>query len=171
MDELLDKQALHELLVRYCRAVDRCDAELLASVYHPDAEEDHGLYRGGIPEFVDWVLGRQRRIQSSMHCILNEYFEVDGDVAHGESYWMWCARPARVAGRPEDDPRTLVTTGGRYIDRFERRSGEWRIARRRVVLEFDRVLHDVEPLTEGFLVGRRDRDDISYEELGGDRGA
>ena len=39
---LLDKQEIHEVLMRYCRGIDRCDAELLHSVYHPDATDDHG---------------------------------------------------------------------------------------------------------------------------------
>jgi len=33
---LLDKQEVYELLMRYCRAIDRCDEPLLRSVYHPD---------------------------------------------------------------------------------------------------------------------------------------
>ena len=35
---LLDKQAVTETLLRYCRAVDRRDAELMRKVYWPEAE-------------------------------------------------------------------------------------------------------------------------------------
>ena len=43
--ELLDKQEIHEVLLRYCRGVDRCDRDMIAACYHPDAIDDHG----------DWV--------------------------------------------------------------------------------------------------------------------
>ena len=46
---LLDKQEIHEVLMRYCRGIDRCDAELLHSVYHPDATDDHGLFKAAPP--------------------------------------------------------------------------------------------------------------------------
>ena len=39
---LVDKQAILEVLTRYCRALDRGDAALIASAYHPDAVDDHG---------------------------------------------------------------------------------------------------------------------------------
>ena len=35
----------------------------------------------------------------------------------------------------------LETFGGRYVDRFERRDGEWKIAHRTVVHEWDKVEH------------------------------
>src|SRR5262245_17777267 len=43
---LLDKQAIQEVLARYCRGVDRADLELLRSVYHPDAIDNHGTFNG-----------------------------------------------------------------------------------------------------------------------------
>jgi SnoaL-like domain len=33
--ELLDKQAIHEALMHYCRGIDRCDEDLIRSAYHP----------------------------------------------------------------------------------------------------------------------------------------
>ena len=42
VQELLDKQAIHEVMIRYCRGLDRMDAELVGSAYHPDAHDDHG---------------------------------------------------------------------------------------------------------------------------------
>ena len=46
-----------------------------------------------------------------------------------------CARQRRIDG----DQTVLETFGGRYLDRFERRDGEWRIAHRTVVHEWDKV--------------------------------
>jgi len=88
MRELLDKQAIHETLMRYCRGIDRCDEDLIRSAYHPGAWDDHGEFRGTVEEFVPWVL---ERLQSdpgmvTNHSICNEYVEVRGDVAYGEAY-------------------------------------------------------------------------------------
>ena len=40
---LLDRQAILDCLHTYCRAMDRLDRELLMTVYHEDAIDDHGL--------------------------------------------------------------------------------------------------------------------------------
>lgn len=39
---LLDERAIRAILMRYCRAVDRCDQEAIAACFHPDAVDDHG---------------------------------------------------------------------------------------------------------------------------------
>ena len=54
---LADRMAIHDCLVRYARAVDRLDRELLLSVYHADAIEDHGVFVGSPEGFADWVIG------------------------------------------------------------------------------------------------------------------
>jgi hypothetical protein len=46
LQQLIDKLEIHEVLTRYCRGIDRCDAELLESVYHPDATDNHGQFVG-----------------------------------------------------------------------------------------------------------------------------
>ena len=53
--ELHDKQSIREVLTRYCRAVDRMDRDLLISVYHPDAVDDHGFFVGAREDFWAWV--------------------------------------------------------------------------------------------------------------------
>ena len=85
---LLDKQEIHEVLMRYCRGIDRCDAELLHSVYHPDATDDHGLFKGKAADFIPWALKALTRDDNTSHYIANELIEVDGDVAHCESYFF-----------------------------------------------------------------------------------
>jgi hypothetical protein len=55
--KLSDRQEILDCIHRYCRAIDRFDRELLISVYHPDAIDDHGLFVGGPKEFADWAIG------------------------------------------------------------------------------------------------------------------
>src|SRR5688572_28213964 len=56
VEELLAKQEIRDVLMTYSRAIDRMDAELLASVYHPDAWDDHGGFKGTAEDFVAWVM-------------------------------------------------------------------------------------------------------------------
>jgi hypothetical protein len=156
---LLDKQEIHEVLMRYCRAVDRLDEALLRSVYHPDATDDHGMFSGPASEFVTWVMKFQREnFVNSIHSISNELVEIDGDVAHSESYFTGFHHFRR------DGQDFTRLSCGRYIDRFERRDGAWKIARRIVVNDWGRVdplAEPIVPITRGF----RSREDPVYRQL------
>lgn len=51
LQTLLDERDIREVLLRYCRGVDRCDAALIASCYHEDSLDDHGnWYREVAPK-------------------------------------------------------------------------------------------------------------------------
>ena len=86
----------------------------------------------------------------------------DPEVAHAESYTT-----AYLRRRDEGGVEWLDLFAGRYVDRFERRAGTWRIARRVVVHDWSVSTRlDAEmsfPLPmEGFTQGRRDRSDIVF---------
>lgn len=128
---LTDRQAVHDVVTRYCRAVDRMDRELLLSCYHPDAIDDHGIFVGGPEAFADWAFALHASLQSAhQHIVTNHSCELEGDTAHSETYWMF-------AGMHHDGKLTIG--GGRYIDRIERRAGEWRIAARKCVPDWGGV--------------------------------
>ena len=38
---MLDKEAIREATMRFCRGVDRLDPDLVNSAFHPDARDDH----------------------------------------------------------------------------------------------------------------------------------
>ena len=87
---LQDRQSISDCLSRYSRAVDRLDRELLLSVYHEDAIDDHGVFVGGPEAFADWVIAMHTATHlSHQHCIFNSTVDLDGDVAHVESYYMF----------------------------------------------------------------------------------
>jgi hypothetical protein len=89
---LWDRQAIRDCLTTYCRAVDRLDRELLISVYHEDAVDDHGVFVGDREAFADWALGLHARAQhATQHVITNHTCDLDGDVAHAETYWMFAS--------------------------------------------------------------------------------
>ena len=162
LQALLDRQEIHDCLVRYCRGVDRLDAEMLASAYHPDAIDDHGIYVGRPHQFADYFLAFHEKNQTAtQHIITNHYCELDGDTAHCETYWMF-------AGMNREGP-ALSLGGGRYIDRMERRAGRWAIAARKCLYDWQGQPGDYtlppEQLALMFGAGpaTRDRNDPSYE--------
>ena len=129
LTQLLDRQAIHDCLMNYSRGVDRLDRELLLSIYHPDAIDDHGMFVGNREEFADWVIGMHSGTHlMHQHALFNHSCDLDGDTAHCETYYMFAAM--NQVGQP------LVVSGGRYIDRFEKRDGRWAIAARLCVRDW-----------------------------------
>ena len=160
--ELYDKQKIREVPARYCRGVDRMDRALFLSAYHPDAIDDHGFFVGGPEDFWARVNHYHTTAQSThQHIVTNHWCELDGGTAHGETYWLFASL----------DPQgnNLSIGGGRYVDRMEKRDGEWRIAQRKCVPEWggSPVEGQVSPEARAKLAqsGRiaRDATDCSYE--------
>jgi len=121
--ELADRQAIRDVLMAYSRGIDRLDRELLISLYHEDAIDDHGVFVGTREEFADWAIAMHTATHlSHQHCIFNVTFDLDGNVAHTETYYMFVGM--NRTGTP------MAMSGGRYIDRLEKRDGRWAIAAR-----------------------------------------
>ena len=164
LQELLDKQAVHECVLRYCRGIDRMDAELVRSCYHADATDEHGTFLGPRDEFVDWVMDAVAQFAVTMHVVANhlcEFDERDRDVAYAETYGIGYHQ-----GPPADDKRRNFVTGFRYVDRFERREGAWRIARRVTAREWTQQIlpgqqWEIRPERDGRR-GARDTSDAVY---------
>jgi len=156
--DLAAKRACYETLARYTRGVDRCDPDLVRSTYHPDAYDDHGGYQGDAEGFVEWARSTvMDAFQCTMHKLGNSLIEVQGDVAFGETYAI--AHHVQTAQRPATD----LIMGIRYLDRFERRAGEWKIAHRQLSFEWERSVALGAAGEAGFppgsLTGQRDGSD------------
>jgi hypothetical protein len=153
-----DLREIHDVVLRYCRGVDRLDLELVRGCYHPDGVDHHTGFDGPVDEYLPWVSEALRRFAGTMHIIGNHYVELDGDRARSETYGT-----AVHWGEPADDPRRNFTSGFRYVDRMERRAGRWAIAERWAVREWTRSDAGRHLAREGAgPVGRRDRDDPLY---------
>jgi hypothetical protein len=158
---LIDKQSIYEVLVTYCRGVDRCDEELIRSAFHDDSYDDHGYWKGPGHELAPFLADRLRTANAATtHSITNVLIELDGDVARSES------QVHATLIRRGSDPVEVDVVGARYLDRFSRRAGDWRIEHRTVVLDWRRtdVWPDSAPAvpTEGFARGARHPEDPSY---------
>ena len=172
--DLQDREAIRDVIAAYSRGVDRMDRELLTSVFHPDAIDDHGVFVGNREEFADWAIANHSAThQSHQHCILTHNCELDGDTAHTETYYMFVAM--NRTGEP------LAASGGRYIDRMEKRDGRWAIAARVCLRDWAPLKELSAPLDQSKMTvlrnqpaaivalmrngpqPSRDRNDLSYQ--------
>ena len=170
VQQLLDRQAIHDVLMRYARGVDRWDFDMVRDCYHPGATDDHGGFSGTVEDFIPWVQGQLERFESTMHFLGNVLIEFDdesvvGDetaVAWAETYCVAYHRLRKDEARGAGDADSIA--GLRYVDRFERRDlgqgPEWRIAHRQIVVEWNR-LDSVKALGFGpeYITGKRDGTD------------
>lgn len=160
LDALLDRQDIMDCLTRFSRGMDRFDREAFLSAFHPDATIAAGPFVGGPADLYDWASGLHEQGQiATQHNLLNHSCEINGDTAHTETYYLFVAR-----NRDE----SLWAAGGRYVDRLERRAGEWKIAVRCNAIEWSGLwphmalpFGDV-PGIELNGIAVRGPDDISY---------
>lgn len=177
LEELLDKQACTELIYRYCRAADRRDETLLRSVYHEDATDDHGCWAGPASEFIPWNIATLATMVRTNHFIGNVLIEVDGDVAYGETYFiayhditaeqmeamMATGVVMNMEGKKAGQYQMIAA--GRYLDRFERRNGEWRFAHKRAAYDWNATFPSTDAWDrsdKAWTFGQRFPDDASY---------
>lgn len=158
---LLDRTEILDCISRHARGCDRHDIDLITAAYHRDGVDEHGYAINAGPEYAAWA--NKTHAETSRvhtHNITTHTCEIDGDIAHAESYAIV------VLVGPDSKSAQVIT--GRYIDRLERRDGQWRISVRRSTVEGmfiadARVLGSSFFTEKGYLVGTRDRTDLSYE--------
>ena len=157
LDELSSIAEIRNLQERYCRGIDRADADILRTVYWDDGYDEHGVFSGDREEYIAWVIPVVReRFAALQHVLGQTYTELDGDFAHSETYFV------QHSLRPDG---VTYASPGRYIDRLQRREGEWRVLERITMMSFFYAtdVADVEKHeAAGFPAGSMDRDDPSY---------
>jgi hypothetical protein len=178
--EIAHRLAILDLMARYNRALDRMDLELAHSCWWPDGTDDHApLYVGPIGGFFDWVWPVHEKMVLTRHVVTNTVFSPQNETTMAtESYWTATMR------LPVEDAITDLQSGGRYIDRFDLRDGEWRFGHRQSIREWGRT--DPAGATAGSPIAKlitpnnpdapltpamRDRSDYSYSALGNLPGA
>lgn len=159
--ELLDKQQIYDALMRYARGVDRCDEELMRSVYHEDAFDHHGPFQGNGWDFVALFIPSSREDSTfTQHLIGNVLVEVEGDRALSEAYFI------ASVGRLDGDQEVVDAFGGRYVDKWERRDGRWGVSHREVVHEWSRGnacgTEDFPLPKDTFAQPKRSHEDLVY---------
>lgn len=160
VQEMVDRQSIFDCIKRSSRGNDRFDTELVASSFHIDAIHDNGRKRVEAHSYGEHANEAHGLLfDANLHNVTLHICEIDGDVAHAESYSL-----GLFLDKGGETGRVLA---GRYIDRLEKRDGEWRIALRRTTVEI--ALEGKAALPAGmpfagsnYLKGHRDRTDLSY---------
>jgi hypothetical protein len=160
VQHLLDKQAIREAVIRYCRGVDRCDPDLIASAYHPDAVDIHGRHHFTGETVGQGIVEVVRSAKVAMNHVTNQLITLHGDGTAGSETYFSVWQNTEIDGEER-----LILALGRYVDRFECRAGEWKIAHRLVIVEMTRIIPPGGPMPPGGGLGSRDRDDPSYAVL------
>jgi hypothetical protein len=159
LQDVADRQAITDLIYRYCRSVDRLDIPLGHSIWHQDGYADYGaaVYQGNGRGVIDHICAQHRHTLHHSHQVSNIIIDLDGDRAGSESYVTACLRVRR------GEQLKHMTVWGRYIDQWSRRDGRWGLDKRISIRDFDEV-RDVTAMYE-HDTGRRDRADPSYSVL------
>jgi hypothetical protein len=134
LETLLHKHCIEQVLYRYCRGCDRAEEALLRDCFHPDATHRHGAFAGSSADFCTFALAIVGKLRACKHTISNVMVQQDGDLALSEChYHSYHRRLDETTGEEED-----YFGAGRYLDRFERRGGVWKITARIGLIDFER---------------------------------
>ncbi|MFK8021988.1 MAG: nuclear transport factor 2 family protein [Pseudomonadales bacterium] len=155
LQELLDKQAINEVLLNYAHGIDHQDEDRLRSVFHPESEHNHGFVgpsstpdkpstNGDPNDFVGFALSYMKGFVNSHHQLGTPLVELHGNLARSECYFTATQR-MRAKGDPlapamAQDTEMQISMGGRYLDELEKRDGVWKIINRTGVLDWQRSL-------------------------------
>jgi hypothetical protein len=161
VQHLMDRQEILDALTRTLRAIDRFDKELFLTSFHPDALVDAGGYLNTAATVYDGAAALHAEGQTStIHNLLNHSCEFDGDTAHTETYFLFTG---------VNNDRSNWIGGGRYLDRFERRQGKWKIAFRYTIMDWSGIIPAAtnpmfDDVSDIFVNGApsRSKDDPSY---------
>ncbi len=124
LDEMADRAAIGDVLVRYATATDGRDWDLWRTCFTDDAVLDYdtsGVFDPG--GFVDHAAAALAKMSTTQHYVVNHVIDLDGDRATSRSY----ALAQHVSARDG----SLFSLGGVYHDEFVRTGEGWRIAHRR----------------------------------------
>ncbi len=181
IEALLAKQAIQELVIRYARGIDRLDEPLLRSLFHPESTHNH-FYQGPSSDparcaigddpgdFVRFAFKVLSTFHRTHHQLGNTLINLDSSKeAHGETYFTAFHR-MRAIGDPlaaEDahDTEMDFFVAGRYLDRFVKIDGDWKIIHRTGMTDWIRLEAPSSRDMVGFdpeTLGQRAPDDLSY---------
>lgn len=154
--EIADRQAITDLIYRYCRAVDRLDIPLGHSIWHDNGYADYGVdvYQGDGRGVIDHICAQHLHTLHHSHQVTNIVLDLDDDRAASESYVMAALRIKR------GDQLMQMSVWGRYVDQWSRRDGRWGLDKRLSIRDFDEA-RPVQAMYD-HDIGRRDHSDPSY---------
>ncbi|GAB3102277.1 nuclear transport factor 2 family protein [Aestuariicella hydrocarbonica] len=161
VEYLKDRSAILDCIARHARAHDRFDVDMLTHAYHEDGVDEHGYAINPGPQYAEWANAiHAAGAELHTHNITTHTCDIDGDIAHCESYV--------IVALLNKDGASARMISGRYIDRLEKREGQWKIALRRSTVDLlisgdAKILNSPIFKDQGYTKGLRDKRDVSYQ--------
>lgn len=135
-DTNADEWALRRLTYLYAKAMDRNEPDTLRDIFRADAViESPVAVQSGIDEILGVPPMLDKMFASTMHTVLNQTVEINGDSATGETYGV-----AYQLKKPKDGVHERLDWGIRYQDQFVRNGGRWQFARRTLIIEWTQIV-------------------------------
>lgn len=169
LQPVVDYRAILDNELQYTRGLDRHDDELIVDVFWPDAQVSYGALVS-MDEMAAWANAGHAENAAHQHFVTGLTLDIEGDTAHEEGYIFFSSDMPRdtsfdtegvpTPGRAVAGSMTTFGTG-RYVNRYERRDGEWRMLVHEYVHDISMPLETVD-LCATACLGRWDRTDISY---------
>lgn len=125
---LEDRQAIVDVTIAYCWALDTRDWPALDQVFLPDATARLGPEFEGLDAIKERVRTALTPLDHSQHCVTNHQVHVEGDTATSRCYLVAQHTMLDADGGPN------FTVAGRYEDTLERTPDGWRIRRRELTM-------------------------------------
>ena len=156
-----DRFAIIDLAAHYMRGLDRLDGELLEAQFWPEARCEYGIFSGSPADFAAFCMAALKDHARNHHLLGQHLIDFAGpDEAYGEVYYQAWHRVSDEAGAPRD-----LFIAGRYVDRYERRAGVWKIAYRSELVDWvrDDPASDAMVAAAPFIMGERKPTDPLYD--------
>lgn len=168
LDELVARKDIEAVIFQRSRGSDRNDWEgEMLNAYFSDAMDKHGIVDLPIKDFIPWARQFHETVEHGQHLLGNVDIEfIKTDLAMVETCGRSTYRFSKDAPQPNNGPHGMrMETAFRYLDRFECRNDEWRIAQRRLVIGdrwVEPLLQPPVELKSTYLRARRDFEDPYY---------
>ncbi|MEJ0034775.1 MAG: nuclear transport factor 2 family protein [Gammaproteobacteria bacterium] len=168
--QVADDSAILQNELKYTRGLDRHDEKLSRDAFWPDAIITYGNV---IPpnDIGTWANSVHSKRAAHQHHVTGLTLDVDGDTAHEEGYILFTADVQRDTsadtngvpspGRVLRGSKATLGTG-RYVNRYERRDGQWKMAVHEYVHDLSVSFEPVD-LCATACMGRWDPADLSYQ--------
>jgi 3-phenylpropionate/cinnamic acid dioxygenase small subunit len=134
--DMLDRQAITDVLYRYASSIDHKDYEALRAVFVDDARAKYGDREW--MESADAIVEFNReygQAQAWQHHLLSVYhIDIAGDTASTMTYHT-------SHQTSPDDPTTVRVIIARYYDQLRREDGRWKIASKEMKVGWRETRH------------------------------
>lgn len=145
LENLINREAIRDVIARVARGEDRRSEALLRSAYWPEARIDFGVMAGGFDDYLTWCVPGSPMIPVTQHMLGQTLISLRGDGAKAETYVYSYHRVVAEGGERD------TAMGGRYLDVLEKRDGDWRIASRTMLYDWDRDLGEAADWSKGLM--------------------